>query len=121
MPKLSKNKLNDLKYSKNYTLKEIAERTGIPKSTVEKIFGGFNKNPTIDSLQKIADVFECNIDDFLDYENEPVLPFYTDRTIVKCSEYILENPKLKILLESAKNLDDESLSLLIDISKRFEK
>ncbi len=120
MPKLSKDRLNDLKYSKNFTSREIAEKTGIPKSTVEKIFGGFNKNPTIDNLQKIANVLECSIDDFLDYESEPVLPFYTDRAAAKCSEYILENPKLKLLLESAKNLDDASLSLLIEISKKFE-
>ena len=46
MSKLSKEKLNEIKRSKNYTSKEIALKTGIPRSTIEKIFGGFSQNPT---------------------------------------------------------------------------
>ena len=81
MSKLSKEKLNEIKQSKNYTSKEIAEKTGIPKSTVEKIFGGFSKNPTLDILLKIADILDCGLDDFIEYGKEPESPFYKDRIV----------------------------------------
>lgn len=52
MPKFSIEKLNEIRNSKGYTLKELAEMTDIPHSTISKIFAGFNKNPSIEAVQK---------------------------------------------------------------------
>ncbi len=121
MPRLSKERLNELKRSRNYTSKKIADETGIPKSTIEKIFGGFNKNPTIDSLQKIAKVLDCSIDDFLEYDTEPSTPFYIDRSITKLAQELCDNINLKKLMNIAKNLSKEDLELLTFIADRFNK
>ena len=120
MQKLSKNRLKELKDSKNYTFKNIADKTGLPKSTVEKIFGGFNKNPTIESLQKIADVLECSIDDFLEYDKMPSSPFYQDRISLKYAQKIINNPLLKQLIDVADNLNENDLSILIKLAQRFK-
>lgn len=119
MPKLCKEKLNELKRSKNYTAAEIAKRTGLPKSTIDKIFGGFNKNPTLDSMRKIAEVLDCGIDDFLVYENEPSSPFYVDRVATKMSASFSENPNLKLLFEISKKLPQDDIDLLISVAKRL--
>ena len=121
MPRLSKERLNELKRSRNYTSKKIADETGIPKSTIEKIFGGFNKNPTIDSMQKIAKVLDCSIDDFLEYDSEPSQPFYPDRSISKLVQELCDNTNLKKLMNAAKSLSDEDLELLTYIAVRFSK
>lgn len=120
MPKLSKEKLNEIKQSKNYTAKYISEKTGIPKSTVEKIFGGFNKNPTFESLQKIADVFGCGIDDFMEFETEPDSPFYTDRMVMKLVHQVYDRSDVKQLLEVVQNLDVNDVNLLISLAKRLK-
>lgn len=44
----------------------IAEKTGISPSTIDKITSGKKQNPTLDTLQAIADVIGCTIDDFRD-------------------------------------------------------
>lgn len=121
MPNLSKSRLNELKQSKNYTCKDIALKTGIPKSTVEKIFGGFNKNPTIDNLQKIAHVLDCSIDDFFEFENDIVLPFYLDKLVAKLSQYLYDKPQLKKLVDVSKDLEVDDLNLLIQIAQKFTK
>ncbi len=120
MQKLSKDRLKELKDSKNFTFKNIADKTGLPKSTVEKIFGGFNKNPTIESLQKIADVLECSIDDFLEHDKLPNSPFYQDRISLKYSQKIINNPLLKQLIDSAEFLNENDLSILIKLAQRFK-
>lgn len=120
MPKLSKEKLNEIKQSKNYTAKYISEKTGIPKSTIEKIFGGFNKNPTFDNLRKIADVFGCGIDDFIEYESEPDSPFYTDRMIMNLVQQLYDRTDLKKLLETVQSLDTNDIKLLINIANRLK-
>ena len=121
MAQLSKEKLNELKQSKNYTIKIISEKTGIPKSTLSKIFGGFNKNPTIDSLQKIAKALDCGLDDFVKYEEEPISPFYTDRMVSKLIEIIYSRQELKELIEEAKLLTKEDVQILISMARRFSK
>ena len=119
MSKLSKEKLNKIKQSKNYTSKEIAEKTGIPKSTVEKIFGGFSKNPTLDILLKIADILDCGLDNFIEYGKEPESPFYKDRMIQELIEYIYEKKDLKNLVDIVKRLDNKDIQLITDICKRL--
>lgn len=121
MAQLSKEKLNELKQSKNYTIKIISEKTGIPKSTLSKIFGGFNKNPTIDSLQKIAKALDCGLDDFVKYEEEPISPFYTDRMVLKLVEIIYSRQEIKELIEEAKLLTKEDVQILISMARRFSK
>ncbi len=116
---LNKEKLAELKRSKNYTSNDISKKTGIPKSTIEKIFGGFNKNPTIESLQKIAKALDCGLDDFVEYEKEPASPFYADRVISKLVNSLYERPELKKLLENAKMLNSKDINLLIEISRRL--
>ena len=91
MPKFSLEKLNEIKNSQYLTFKDIAESTGIPYSTVSKIFGGFNPNPSIESLLKIAEALECGIDDFIEYEKNPKSPYYSDRQIDKIAQEIYEN------------------------------
>ena len=119
MSKLSKEKLNEIKRSKNYTSQEIAQHSGIPKSTIEKIFGGFNKNPTIDILLKIADVFDCGIDDFMEYEKEPSSPFYKDRTAIQLMDYIYDKKELKKLINVSKTLNCDDINILITLAERL--
>ena len=121
MQKLSKDRLNELKRSRNLTAKVIAQKTGIPKSTVEKIFGGFNKNPTIENLQKIANVLDCSIDDFLEYETDELSPFFMDKVVVKYAQYLYEKPQVRKLIDEVKKLDDADIELLISIAARLNE
>lgn len=69
---LSKEKLTYFKNKKKLTNIRISELTGLPISNLDKIFSGLNKNPTLDSLKKIADTLDCSIDDFINYDAEPL-------------------------------------------------
>ncbi len=120
MPKFSIEKLNEIKNSKDLTLKEIANITGIPHSTISKIFGGFNNNPSIDTVQKIANALECGIDDFIEYDVLPKSPYYTDRQTGKIAQDIYENPDLRILFDASKNLAPDDIQAVVEIAKRIQ-
>ena len=45
---------------------QIAERTGITLSTIDKITSGANQNPKLVTLTAIADVLGLDLDDFKD-------------------------------------------------------
>ena len=96
MPKFSIKKLNELKDAKGYTIKELAQITEIPHSTMSKIFAGINNNPSIETVQKIASALDCGLDDFIEYEVEPKSAYYTDRQTAKIAQEIYENKNLRI-------------------------
>ena len=119
MNSLSKEKLNCQKAKKNLTNSKISQLTNIPISNIDKIFSGVNKNPTLDTIQKIARVLECSIDDFIDYEAEPVYPIYINKNTIQLAEAISQNKDLKELFENAKNLTAEDMKILLNLAKRF--
>lgn len=120
MAKLSILKMQEIRKSKGYTYDKLAQLTGISASTIEKIFGGFNKNPTMGYIQQIADALECGVDDFIEYEKEPISPYYLDRQTGKLAQEIFQNPELRMLLDASKNLNVSDLNAVIEIAKRLK-
>ena len=119
MSLLSKEKLAYFKNKKKLTNIKVSELTGLPISSVDKLFSGSNKNPTLDTLKKVADILDCSIDDFIDYETEPLSGYYADRHTAKIAQSIQGNQELKELLDVVTELPKKDLKLITDIAKRI--
>ena len=121
MNTLSKEKLNFQKSKKNLTNLKISQLTGIPISNIDKIFSGANKNPTLETLQKIANTLDCSIDDFIDYKKSPTTPIFVDKQSSEILSSIIRNKTLKKIFENIKSLDDKDLELFLNFSERLKK
>ena len=119
MAKFSLNKMNEIKRTQCITLKEISQKTNIPHSTIAKVFSGFNSNPSIDTVIKIAEVLECGVDDFIEYDSTPKSKYYIDRQVEKYAQYMMEQPELNVLFELCTHLDKEDIQAIIGVIKRF--
>lgn len=62
--KISRN-IKKLRAEKGYSLEKVARLSGLSLNTVVKIKSGVNKNPTIETLTKIAKALDVKIDDLL--------------------------------------------------------
>lgn len=117
MSKLSVKKLNDYKKAKCYTNKKISQLTGVPIATVDRLFSGANSNPNVCLLQKIATLFECTVDDFIEYDkNSPLAPYYESKETAKLAQEIYENPEFRILMDAAKTLSSDQLKAVISVA-----
>lgn len=83
--------INIKKTEKGITNADIAERTGISISTIDKITSGKKQNPTLDTLQAIADVIGCTIDDFRDTPS--VLPSLDAMDIARAYDLLNDDGK----------------------------
>lgn len=54
-----------LKKERGYTCKQIAEGTGIPQRSIERIFQGDTPNPTVDTLRRIVAFLGSSLDEIL--------------------------------------------------------
>ena len=57
--------LKKLRAKKGYSLEKVARLSELSLNTVVKIENGANKNPTIDTLSKIATALEVGVDDLI--------------------------------------------------------
>lgn len=56
---------------KGWRQDELAEKSGVPMSTITKIEAGFIKNPSIEKMAKIAKALEITVDELI-YEEEKI-------------------------------------------------
>ncbi len=121
MNTLSKEKLNFQKSKKGFTNLKISQLTGIPISNIDKIFSGANKNPTLETLQKIANILNCSIDDFINYEEMPVEPIYTNKKTKEIAELFKKNKIYIKIFENIQHLNQKDLELFLNFSERLKK
>ena len=72
-------KIEEYKKKLGMTTAELAEKSGIPKGTLDKILSGVTKDPKLETLKSIARVLGLSLDDFDDIEIiKPQKPAYND-------------------------------------------
>lgn len=59
-------KISLYRKEKKITLDELAEKSGVPKSTINKIIAGISKSPSLENVRAIAAVLGKTLDDFCD-------------------------------------------------------
>ncbi|MCB7304823.1 helix-turn-helix transcriptional regulator [Bariatricus massiliensis] len=59
-------KIEEYKRRLGMTTAELAEKSGVPKGTLDKILSGVTKDPKLETLKAIARVLGCTLDDFDD-------------------------------------------------------
>lgn len=59
------NNLKKIRAEKGYSLERVARLADLSLNTIVKIENGVNKNPTIDTLSKIAKALEIGVDDLI--------------------------------------------------------
>ena len=74
------------------TTAEIAEKSGIPEPTLEKLFAGKTKRPTLQTVTKLAHLFGCTLDDLQnDIIEQKEIPSTPDESEVEEIENWLTN------------------------------
>lgn len=72
-------KIEEYKRRLGMTTAELAEKSGVPKGTLDKILSGVTKDPKLETLKAIARVLRCTLDDFDDVpRTKTIEPSYED-------------------------------------------
>ena len=58
-------KLKQIIKSKNLTYRQLAELSGVPAATINRICTGKHDNPKIDTIRKIADALGVTVNDLI--------------------------------------------------------
>lgn len=76
-------KINAYKKKNHLTTEELAEKSGVPVGTLNKILTGATKDPKLETLKALARVLGCTLDDFDDGVVRPLLRAENQHPMVK--------------------------------------
>ncbi len=62
-----KNHLSKLMGEKRITITEVAKSTGMSASTISNLYNEKVKRLDFDTLEKLCEFFNCNIEDIIEY------------------------------------------------------
>ena len=99
--------LKSLKKKRSLTNAEVAELSGVPLSTVNRIFSGQTPNPQFDSVANIVIAMDGSLDEFVGLRSEadPPSPSSVEQTLSSYAE-LLKDKDQRIL---EKKLEIKSL------------
>lgn len=94
--------------------KDLAERTGLPVTTISRICSGSTKSPTLNTVKLLAKALNCSVEELMDY-TDGVSPYFFDEATASLAQELKKNEKLKLLFESIKVLPPEKLNNVINL------
>lgn len=112
------NNIKKIRLTNKLGLNETARKAGISAGYLSSLERGEKKNPSMDSLQKIADALNVSVNEFFDKKNDtdgdeftPTLSVKEQEKLDKQAQDIVNN--LSISLSKNKNsLEDEDYKIL---------
>lgn len=135
-----KEKVSQCMRAKGWSIVTTAERSGVPAATIKSIIYGKSNNQKVTTLEKLAKVFECSINDLVE-EADGVENRKVDAELFKeCLDAVelflrkknleIRKEKLMMVIENLSSLlikkknkglvysiDDETIEWIIDNTK----
>lgn len=93
-------KIEEYKRRLGMTTAELAEKSGVPKGTLDKILSGVTKDPKLETLKAIARVLGCTLDDFDDQPRKRTIePSYeaVEQLIARNGKEYTTEQKMKLI------------------------
>lgn len=100
--------------------KELAERTGLPVTTISRICSGNTKSPTLNTVKLLAKALDCSVEELMDY-TDGVAPYFFDERTAALAQELKDNGDLKILLDCSRDLSPEDIKTVIDMVKMIKR
>ena len=104
----------------NISNKDLAERTGLPVTTIARICSGNTKSPTLNTVKLLAKALECSVEELMDY-TDGVAPYFFDERTAALAQELKENKELKVLLDSTRDLSPEDIKTVIDMINMLKR
>ena len=100
--------------------KDLAERTGLPVTTISRICSGNTKSPTLNTVKLLAKALDCSAEELMDY-TDGVAPYFFDEKTAALAQELKVNKELKDLLDLARDLSPEDIKTVIDMINMLKR
>lgn len=111
-------KMNYFKKKLKLTNERIAELSGLPVQTVERISSGRTQNPNLRTLKSLTKVFDCTLDDLINLTDAKT-PVLLDEQAVNFVEKLNNSESIKRLFEIVSVMDETDVQAVVGLAERL--
>jgi len=103
-------RIREIMKEKKIGNKALAEASGLPIGTLNKIIYGETTNPSLDSIKAIAKALGCTLDDLV--EDRRAGEFFNDPEVAEIVQEMHDRPELKTLFSTTKKVTKEDIEFV---------
>lgn len=97
---------------------ELAEKLGLSTSTIGMYESG-KREPNFEIEEKIADLFNTDLNTLRGHENEP--SYYINDDAKDLAQFLYDNPEYKVLFDATRNVKKEDIEFVKQMLDRFKQ
>jgi len=101
----------------NLSYQDIADATGLSKSTIQRYETGSIRKLPINQIEDIAKALHVTPGYLMGWEDTP--GYYNDPETARLAQEAANDPDMRLLLDAKRDLSPEDMKVIIDIAKRL--
>lgn len=101
----------------NLSYQDIADATGLSKSTIQRYETGSIRKLPINQIEDIAKALHVTPGYLMGWEDTP--GYYNDPETARLAQKAANDPDMRLLLDAKRDLSPEDMKVIIDIAKRL--
>lgn len=105
----------------NYSFQDLADLTGMSKSTLQRYETGSIKNIPLDKLKDLAKALKVTPEWIMGWESsQSHNKYYLNEDVAEIAQEIYEDKDLRILFDASRKVSKNDIQLVIDMVKRLK-
>ena len=103
-----------------YSYQDLADKTGMSKSTLQRYEAGAIKNIPLDKVQDLARGLNVAPEWLMGWDS-PKTNYFLDPEAAEIAQEVHERPELKLLFDASRKVSKEDLEFVVDMIDRMRK
>lgn len=103
-----------------YSYQDLADKTGMSKSTLQRYEAGAIKNIPLDKVKDLARGLSVTPEWLMGWDS-PKTTYYLDPEAAEIAQEVYERPELKLLFDASRNVSAEDLAFVVGMIDRMKK
>lgn len=103
-----------------YSYQDLADKTGMSKSTLQRYEAGAIKNIPLDKVKDLARGLSVTPEWLMGWDS-PKTTYYLDPEAAEIAQEVYERPELKLLFDASRNVSPEDLAFVVGMIDRMKK
>lgn len=105
---------------RGFTSESLAEKSGVPKSTIDKILCGATPDPRYSTVKQLANTLNLTVDEIIDYLGINATTA-SESSIAAAAERLHKSPGLRMVFDAAEDVTEEALEATAEMLKQMKK
>lgn len=110
-------RLKECRELRGLSYQELADKTSVAKSTIQRYEKGFIKKVPVETVKIIANALNVDAGYLMGWNDNKPTGYYFDDETAELAQQIYDNPDLRILMDASRKLSPEELKAFVNMIK----